>query len=63
MTTYTRTKDAHTHTHVTKRWDGGRGLVAARDIARGEQLIVVEEKAQLFYSKERRERPAVLALE
>ena len=31
---------------------GGRGLVAARDIARGEQLIVVPEKAQLFYSRQ-----------
>jgi hypothetical protein len=29
---------------------GGRGLVAARDVARGEQLIVVPEKAQFFYS-------------
>ena len=29
---------------------GGRGLVVARDIARGEQLIVVPEKAQFFYS-------------
>jgi len=29
---------------------GGRGLVAARDVERGEQLIVVPEKAQFFYS-------------